>query len=83
MEKKDTNGTIGVSDNKPGAIYWKVANGIRLTGMPAFDHILNQTEMWQVSLLLKRAGQPLPAPITAILEQTSKAEETGNGKERR
>jgi thiosulfate dehydrogenase len=84
-KKKDTHGTIGVSDNKPGAIYWKVANGIRLTGMPAFEHILNQTEMWQVSLLLKRAGLPLPAPITAILEETrrARAEETGNGKERR
>ncbi len=84
-KKKDSHGMIGVSDDKPGAIYWKVANGIRLTGMPAFSHILNQTEMWQVSLLLERAGQPLPASITAILDQTSKsrAEESGNGKERR
>jgi thiosulfate dehydrogenase len=28
--------------------YWKVANGIRLTGMPAFQNILSETELWQV-----------------------------------
>jgi len=26
---------VGVSDDEPGETYWKVANGIRLTGMPA------------------------------------------------
>ena len=26
----------GVTDDPPGETYWKVANGIRLTGMPAF-----------------------------------------------
>ena len=69
--KKGSHGTTGVSDDKPGDIYWKVANGIRLTGMPSFDHILTQTQMGQVSLLLKRAGQPLPTPIATILQQTN------------
>jgi mono/diheme cytochrome c family protein len=32
-----------------GEIYWKVANGIRLTGMPSFQNILSETELWQVS----------------------------------
>ncbi len=26
----------GVTDDEPGETYWKVANGIRLTGMPGF-----------------------------------------------
>jgi thiosulfate dehydrogenase len=30
-------------------IYWKVDNGIRLTGMPSFKGILSETELWQVS----------------------------------
>jgi thiosulfate dehydrogenase len=63
------NGVVGVSDDPPGETYWKVANGIRLTGMPAFSKVLNQTQMWQVSLLLSRADQPLPAAALDVLKQ--------------
>lgn len=58
---------VGVSDDEPGVTYWKVANGIRLTGMPAYDHVLSDTEIWQVSLLLKNADQPLPEPVMSTL----------------
>jgi mono/diheme cytochrome c family protein len=58
---------VGVSDDEPGETYWKVANGIRLTGMPAYDHVLTDTQMWQVTLLLKNADQPLPDPVMKIL----------------
>jgi len=61
------NGVIGVNDDPVGETYWKVANGIRLSGMPAFDKVLNQTQMWQVSVLLKNAGQPMPAEATRLL----------------
>src|SRR5262245_53619158 len=44
----------GVTDDEPGETYWKVANGIRLTGMPAFKNSLSETEMWQVSADGKR-----------------------------
>jgi thiosulfate dehydrogenase len=47
----------GVTDDEPGETYWKVANGIRLTGMPAFKNSLTETEMWQVSLLLANANK--------------------------
>jgi len=47
----------GVTDDEPGETYWKVANGIRLTGMPAFKSNLNDTQMWQVSLLLANADK--------------------------
>jgi len=58
---------VGVSDDPPGETYWKVANGIRLTGMPAYKHVLTDTQMWDVSLLLKNADQQLPDPVTKIL----------------
>ncbi|WP_446741862.1 c-type cytochrome [Silvibacterium acidisoli] len=64
-----SSGVVGVSDDPPGETYWKVANGIRLTGMPAFDKVLNQTQMWQVSLLLAHADQPLPADALTLLKQ--------------
>lgn len=64
---KHRNGVVGVSDDPVGETYWKVANGIRLTGMPSFDKVLNETQMWQVSLLLKNADQPMTPDLTKLL----------------
>jgi len=61
-------GVVGVSDDPVGETYWKVNNGIRLTGMPAFDHILKPTQMWQVSVLLANADKPLPADVLATVK---------------
>jgi len=58
---------VGVSDDPPGETYWKVANGIRLTGMPAYSQVLTETQMWQVSLLLANADKPLPPAAVEIL----------------
>ena len=66
--KKHGEGIVGVSDDEPGETYWKVANGIRLSGMPSYKHILSDTQMWQVSLLLKNADKELPGPVTQILD---------------
>jgi thiosulfate dehydrogenase len=67
--KKHRTGTVvGVSDDPTGETYWKVKNGIRLSGMPAFQHVLTTDEMWDVSLLLKNADQQLPDPVMAILQ---------------
>ena len=59
----------GVTDDPAGETYWKVANGIRLTGMPAFSQSLSETQMWQVSLLLKNADK-LPASVQQDLGGT-------------
>ena len=63
------NGVVGVSDDPPGETYWKVANGIRLSGMPSFRRVLNDTQMWQVSMLLASANKPLPANVLTLLKQ--------------
>ena len=62
----------GVTDDPPQVSYWKVVNGIRLTGMPSFKGVLNDTEMWQLALLVANADKipesakkllvPVPAP---------------------
>jgi mono/diheme cytochrome c family protein len=56
-------GVVGVSDDPVGETYWKVKNGIRLSAMPAFSSLLNDTQMWQVSVLLANADKPLPADV--------------------
>ena len=55
-----------VTDDPPGKIYWKVSNGIRLTGMPGFNERLTPTQMWQVSQLLAHADK-LPEQTKAAL----------------
>jgi thiosulfate dehydrogenase len=52
----------GVTDDPPAESYWKVAGGIRMTGMPGFQKTLSNTQMWQVSLLVANADK-LTQPV--------------------
>jgi thiosulfate dehydrogenase len=56
----------GVTDDPPAETFWKVANGIWLTGMPSFNQSLSETQMWQISLMLANADK-LPNSVTAVL----------------
>ncbi|MBV9072288.1 MAG: cytochrome c [Acidobacteria bacterium] len=58
----------GVTDDPAGETYWKVSNGIRMTGMPSFHQSLSDTQMWQVSLLLADADK-LPAGVKSLISQ--------------
>ncbi|MGH9564296.1 MAG: c-type cytochrome [Terracidiphilus sp.] len=66
-QKHATSDVVGVSDDPPGETYWKVANGIRLTGMPSYKDTLTDTQIWQVSLLLANANKPLPPGVLSIV----------------
>lgn len=71
------NGVVGVSDDPPGVTYWKVKNGIRLSGMPAFDKVLNDTQMWQVTQLLATADKPLPPGVLDLMKQSFDLDPSG------
>lgn len=58
----------GVTDDPPGETYWKVANGIRMTGMPSFHQSMSETQMWQVSLMLANLDK-VPPDVTLLLNQ--------------
>ncbi|MDR3724159.1 MAG: cytochrome c [Terracidiphilus sp.] len=60
-------GGVGVSGEPAAEIYWKIANGIRWTGMPAHKDMLSSQEIWQVSLLVAGADKPLPPAALKIL----------------
>lgn len=66
-EKHRNGSAVGVSDDPAGETYWKVANGIRLTGMPAFNKVLTTTQIWEVTQLLANADKPLPPAALAIV----------------
>ena len=58
----------GVTDDPVGSTHWVVKNGIRMTGMPAFDRVFNEDQLWQLSLLLAHAHE-LPASVQQLLNQ--------------
>jgi len=66
-KKHGKRNVVGVSDDDPGETYWKVKNGIRLTGMPSFQHVLGDDQMWDVTLLLKAADQPMSPQVWSTL----------------
>ena len=69
QQHKNSN-VVGVSDNPPGETWWKVTNGIRLTGMPSFKGTLSDTQIWQVSLLLAHADKPLsPVAVSIVRDE--------------
>jgi mono/diheme cytochrome c family protein len=71
LEKHHNGNVVGVSDDPAGETYWKVYNGIRLTGMPSFRTQLTETEMWQVTLLLANADKPVPPAALDILNHAT------------
>ena len=66
---KSTGGT----DDEPWENYWIVENGVRMTGMPGFKNHLTETQIWQVSLLIKNAGKITPT-VRQILSDGPEAE---------
>lgn len=75
-----------VTDDPVGVTYWKVSNGIRMTGMPGFGEMLSSNQVWQVSLLLANADKLPPqteaalAPPAASPEQNVPANPRGTKK---
>lgn len=60
----------GVTDDPAGETYWKLANGIRMTGMPGFRKTLSDTQMWQVSELLAGADKLPPSVLNSLSSPT-------------
>jgi|SRR5579863_3378868 len=62
-----------VTDDPEGVTYWKVSNGIRLTGMPGFEKTLSDTERWQATMLLAHADKLPPAVQKALTQGDTEA----------
>ena len=66
----------GITNRPIGETYWKVSNGIRLTGMPAFRNSLSESQMWEVSMLVA-TPQKLPASVADVLHETDQTKTAG------
>jgi mono/diheme cytochrome c family protein len=47
--------------------FWRIKNGIRLTGMPSFEKALSDDQIWQLAALLANRGN-MPPEVKAALE---------------
>lgn len=63
----------GVEDDPEGITYWKVAHGIRFTGMPSFGESLRDEQIWQVALFLKHMDS-LPPPAQRAWKAVASAQ---------
>ena len=52
----------GVEDDPEGVTFWKLDNGIRWSGMPAWHDSLNKQQMWTLALFLKHMDKLPPGP---------------------
>jgi thiosulfate dehydrogenase len=51
----------GVEDDPEGVTFWKVAHGIRWTGMPSWKDTLSDQQIWTLALFLKHMDKLPPA----------------------
>ena len=55
----------GVEDDPEATTYWKIAHGIRFTGMPSFRPTLSEPQMWQIALFVKHLSALPPGTRAA------------------
>src|SRR5690349_11485319 len=53
--------TDGVEDDSEGFSFWKIAHGIRWTGMPSWKSTLSDEQIWTLALFLKHMDKLPPA----------------------
>jgi thiosulfate dehydrogenase len=58
-----------VTDDSAGETFWKVKNGIRLSGMPSFGAALSEDQMWQITAVVKRADKLPQEALDALKPQ--------------
>lgn len=58
---------------KPAAMFWVIKHGIRMSGMPAWQHRMNDEEIWDVVAFVKQLTTLSPKEYAALSRQTPDA----------
>jgi thiosulfate dehydrogenase len=53
--------------HSPGALYQAIATGNLVQGMPSYGQRLTDTQIWDLTLLLRSAHDDLPEPVLRLL----------------
>ena len=65
VEFDPSTDTYIVEDDPEGWTFWKIKQGIRWTGMPAWKDSLSDDQIWKITLFLKHMDKLPPAPQAA------------------
>lgn len=60
-------------DRDPRFLYWVVRNGIKMTGMPAWEFRLDERQTWAVVAFVKRLPELSPADYAALMRSGQQA----------
>ena len=62
-------------DDPAGEVYWKVRNGIRLTGMPGFRRSLSDAKLLELTGFMENATTLPPDAMAVLKPEAAKAQE--------
>jgi len=60
------------------AMFWAVKNGIKMTGMPAFEKIHNDDQIWSIIAFVRDLPHIYPSNYRDMLKAARKKGELGN-----
>lgn len=58
-------------------LFWVTKHGLRMTGMPSWDGVLSDEDMWKVIAFIKHSDK-LPADVQAMWQQAAQGPATTN-----
>ena len=53
-----------IPDDEPSWLFWVTKHGVRMTGMPAWDGVLSDDEIWKIIAFIKQSDK-LPPEVQA------------------
>jgi mono/diheme cytochrome c family protein len=62
--------TAKIPDDEDWHLFWVTKHGIRMTGMPSWNGILSDDEMWKVILFIKQSDK-LPPEVMSAWQQAA------------
>ena len=69
MMPDPSNLPAAARERPPREVFWLVRNGLKMSGMPAWEYRLSDAEMWQITAMVAALPQLSSPAYVALLEQ--------------
>ena len=68
-----------VQESADGELFWVIGNGLRFTGMPAFNALYDEADRWALVAFLRRLPELLPAGYEELVSGAGAEAGLGEG----
>jgi thiosulfate dehydrogenase len=65
-----------VPDDEPAWLFWVTKHGVRMTGMPTWDGVLSDDEIWKIAAFIKQSDH-LPPDVQSAWRASAAADGDG------